>query len=135
MTHYRELRGTPIRIGISACLLGQKVRFDGAHKEVPRQELRETYEAEFMRALKVIATRGRHVNVLQHMAGYFKRQLDDESRNELQGCIEDFQKSIVPLIVPLIPIKRYARKLNVPYLAGQACLNPHPKELAPRNHV
>jgi uncharacterized protein YbbK (DUF523 family) len=33
MTHYRELRDTPIRIGISACLLGPQVRFDGGHKK------------------------------------------------------------------------------------------------------
>jgi len=25
----------PIRIGISACLLGEKVRFDGGHKQDP----------------------------------------------------------------------------------------------------
>src|SRR5688500_11490596 len=27
--------GSPIRIGISACLLGEEVRFDGGHKRVP----------------------------------------------------------------------------------------------------
>jgi uncharacterized protein YbgA (DUF1722 family)/uncharacterized protein YbbK (DUF523 family) len=104
-------------------------------KEVPRQELCETYGTEFMRALRVIATRGRHANVLQHMAGYFKEQLDHESRNELHGCIEDYQQGIVPLIVPLTLIKHYVRNLSVSYLAGQVYLNPHPRELALRNHV
>lgn len=88
-----------------------------------------------MRALKVIATRGRQANVLQHMAGYFKKQLDKDSRSELLGCIEDYRAGILPLIVPLTLIKHYVRKLNVSYLAGQVYLNPHPKELALRNHV
>ena len=30
-----ELKGSSIKIGISACLLGQEVRFDGGHKKDP----------------------------------------------------------------------------------------------------
>ena len=36
-----------------------------------------------MAALTVIATPRRHTNVLQHMAGYFKDQLDAASKAEL----------------------------------------------------
>jgi 2-thiouracil desulfurase len=32
MRHPSETTNTPIRIGISACLLGEKVRFDAGHK-------------------------------------------------------------------------------------------------------
>ncbi len=99
---------------------------------LPRERVRAQYETEFMRALKVTATRGRHANVLQHMAGYFKKDLDGESRSELQGCIEDYRRSIVPLLVPLTLIKHYVRTLNVTYLQGQVYLSPHPKELALR---
>lgn len=28
-----ELRQTPIRLGVSSCLLGEEVRFDGGHKK------------------------------------------------------------------------------------------------------
>jgi hypothetical protein len=49
-------------------------------KSVPRGELRDRYEAEFMGALREMATTKRHVNVLQHMVGHFSKQLDSDSR-------------------------------------------------------
>ncbi len=110
-------------------------RLVGRAKEVPRQELRCLYHDGFMRALGLPATRGRHANVLQHMAGYFKKQLDEESRRELSGLIRDYRMELVPLIVPLTLIKHHVRTLSVSYLAGQVYLNPHPKELALLNHV
>jgi uncharacterized protein YbgA (DUF1722 family) len=104
-------------------------------KKMPRQELIQQYQREFMVALKILATRGRNANVLQHMAGYFKKQLDEESRQELQDHISDYRKGYLPLIVPLTLIKHYVRHFGISYLAGQVYLNPHPRELALLNHV
>jgi uncharacterized protein YbbK (DUF523 family)/uncharacterized protein YbgA (DUF1722 family) len=58
----------------------------GAHV-LPRGELHRTYTAELMTALAVLATRGRHANVLQHMAGYLKERLERDSKAELQAAI------------------------------------------------
>ncbi len=110
-------------------------RLVAGSKRMPRQELCRQYQTEFMATLKILATRGRHANVLQHMAGYFKKQLDEDSRQELHDSIEDYRKGYLPLIVPVILIKHYVRQFGVRYLEGQAYLNPHPKELALRNHV
>ena len=110
-------------------------RLVGRAKEIPGQELRPLYHGGFMRALELLATRGRHANVLQHMAGYFKKQLDEDSRRELTGLIDDYRSGLVPLIVPLTLVKHHVRRLDVSYLAGQIYLNPHPKELALLNHV
>jgi uncharacterized protein YbgA (DUF1722 family)/uncharacterized protein YbbK (DUF523 family) len=104
-------------------------------KTARRRELRETYGAEFMAALSRIATTKRHVNVLQHMAGYFKRDLDKASRDEVQTAIEDYRRELLPLIVPITLIRHHVRALGVDYLAGQIYLDPHPKELMLRNHV
>ena len=100
-----------------------------------RQDLKQLYHTEFMAALKILATRGRHANVLQHMAGYFKKQLDEASRRELLEHIEDYRRGFLPLIVPVTLLKHYVRRFGEPYLEGQIYLNPHPKELALRNHV
>ncbi len=110
-------------------------RLVAGSKRVSRQQLRQRYQSEFMAALKILATRGRHANVLQHMAGYFKRQLDDDSRLELYEHVEDYRKNYLPLIVPVTLIKHYVRRFAIGYLQGQIYLNPHPKELALRNHV
>jgi uncharacterized protein YbgA (DUF1722 family)/uncharacterized protein YbbK (DUF523 family) len=114
---------------------GDLGRLVAVSKKTSRQELRRQYQASFMAALKILATRGRNTNVLQHMAGYFKKQLDDGSRQELQEHITDYRNSYVPLIVPVTLIKHYVRQFGVSYLAGQVYLNPHPKELALLNHV
>jgi uncharacterized protein YbgA (DUF1722 family) len=104
-------------------------------KSVPRVELRERYESEFMGALREMATTKRQVNVLQHMVGYFSKRLDADSRQELQAVIHDYHSGIVPLVVPLTLINHYVRKYDVAYLRGQVYLEPHPKELMLRNHV
>jgi len=104
-------------------------------RSLPRAELRERYEREFMAALAKLATRGRHTNVLRHMVGYFRNQLDDASRRELLGHIEDYRRGLVPLIAPVTLVAHHVRVLDVEYLKDQAYLTPHPKELALRNHV
>ncbi len=102
---------------------------------VARAELRDRYESEFMDALKKIATPARQVNVLQHMAGYFRDRLSEGSRRELAAVIEDYRNGLVPLIVPITLVRHYVRTLDVTYLRGQVYLEPHPKELMLRNHV
>jgi len=102
---------------------------------VAREELRQHYESEFMGALREMATTKRHTNVLQHMVGYFSKQLDSDSRQELRALLQDYRAGLVPLIVPLTLIRHYVRKYDVTYLRGQVYLEPHPKELMLRNHV
>jgi uncharacterized protein YbgA (DUF1722 family)/uncharacterized protein YbbK (DUF523 family) len=104
-------------------------------KARPRAELAEAYARTFMAGLAKIATTRKHTNVLQHMAGYFKKSLDDGDRAELRACIEDFHRGLVPLVVPLALVRHHVRRQKVDYLAGQTYLEPHPKELMLRNHV
>jgi uncharacterized protein YbgA (DUF1722 family) len=89
----------------------------------------------FMRAVAVRTTVRKHTNVLQHMAGFLKRDLDAESRRELTGIVEDYRKGLVPLVVPLTLLRHHARRTDQEYLLGQVYLEPHPKELMLRNHV
>lgn len=137
--------------------VGDLVRFHTAHKLVlmahspvayerigpmvagakgrPRADLKQAYMDEFMAALAVVATPSRHANVLQHMAGYFKKTLDTDSKAELLGSIEEYRRGLVPLVVPITLIRHHVRREGVPYLAGQVYLEPHPRELMLRNHV
>jgi uncharacterized protein YbgA (DUF1722 family)/uncharacterized protein YbbK (DUF523 family) len=110
-------------------------RLVGGAQKIPRQELRASYQAGCMQALKTIATRGRHANVLQHIAGYMKKHLDDDAKAELHESISDYQRGILPLIVPMTLINHYVRRLDVPYLRSQIYLSPHPRELSLRNQL
>jgi uncharacterized protein YbgA (DUF1722 family)/uncharacterized protein YbbK (DUF523 family) len=102
---------------------------------VGRADLERRYREGFMAALSIVATRRRHTNALQHIAGYFKNRLDQASRAELMGAIDDYARELVPLIVPITLIRHHVRVHGVGYLAGQVYLEPHPKELMLRNHV
>ena len=95
----------------------------------------DEYSAAFMAAFGTLASRGRHVNVLQHMAGYFRGVIDDQSRAHLEEAIADYQRGMVPLVVPMTLMAHYARLHGVQYLLDQIYLQPHPKELMLRNHV
>lgn len=112
--------------------LGQLIAKAGQHTP---GDLANQYGPLFMDALKIKATVRKHVNVLQHLAGYFKKQLSTIERAELQETIQDYHRHLTPLAVPLTLIKHYVRVLAVPYLNDQVYLNPHPKELMLRNHV
>jgi uncharacterized protein YbgA (DUF1722 family)/uncharacterized protein YbbK (DUF523 family) len=104
-------------------------------KGLAREAVARSYERGFMEALARLATPARHANVLQHIAGYLRAGLDAASRAELQGLIDDHRNGLVPLIVPITLVRHHVRRLGIEYLQGQVYLNPHPKELALRNHV
>jgi len=99
------------------------------------KELGFKYGELFMKALAVKATVRKHVNVLQHILGYFKTQLGASQKAELLGVISDYHQGLTPLIVPLTLIKHYVHLFDVGYIREQVYLNPHPKELMLRNHV
>jgi uncharacterized protein YbgA (DUF1722 family) len=88
-----------------------------------------------MSGLSKIATQAKNTNVLEHILGFFKKDLDKSARQELLDHIRDYRRGLVPLLVPLTLITHYVRLLEVEYLRDQVYLNPHPKELALRNHV
>ena len=77
----------------------------------------------------------KNINVLQHMMGYFKRDLGVDEKQELLEIIGEYRKGFVPLIVPITLFNHYVRKYGQPYLARQTYLRPHPIALQLRNHV
>ena len=112
--------------------LGRLVARAGTSTSAP---LSREYGTALAAALAVPASRARHVNVLQHMAGFFKRELDSDDRAELTETFEAYRTGLVPLVVPITLIKHHVRRLGIAYLAEQVYLNPHPRELMLRNHV
>lgn len=104
-------------------------------KDQPLKDFYAGYERLLMEALVLTATPKKHANVLQHMMGYFKRQLSSDEKQELLEIIRRYADGLVPLIVPITLINHYLRKYDQPYLKEQFYLNPHPIELQLRNHV
>ncbi len=91
------------------------------------------YEELFFSAMAVQATVGKHVNVLQHLAGFVKDAIDADDRAELAGLVDDYRAGIVPLLVPVTLLRHHLLKRGVhEWARHQVYLAPHPKELALR---
>jgi uncharacterized protein YbgA (DUF1722 family)/uncharacterized protein YbbK (DUF523 family) len=97
--------------------------------------LYDEYQRLLMEALRLKATPAKHCNCLQHIMGYFKKQLSSDAKQELSEVIEDYREGKVPLIVPITLINHYVRLYDKPYLQQQYYLNPHPLELRLRYHA
>jgi len=104
-------------------------------KRRPARDMLDEYSSLQMKTLLLIATTGKHTNVLHHCAGYFKKELTPDQKRELQEVIASYHSGQVPLIVPITLITHYARMSGQSYLLSQAYLNPYPLELMARNHV
>jgi len=113
-------------------LMGKLVA-DG--KKLPIREMYDQYQQLLMEALKLKTTIKKHTNVMQHLMGYFKKQLTPDEKQELLEVFEQYRNELVPLLVPVTLINHYVRKYDQPYLKQQTYLNPHPMELKLRTHV
>jgi len=102
---------------------------------LPLKDVFTQYEILLMWALSLKTTLKKNINVLQHIMGYFKKQLSTDEKQELLEIIEQYRQEYVPLIVPVTLLNHYVRKYKQPYLAKQVYLNPHPIALKLRNHV
>jgi len=103
-------------------------------KKEPIGRLLAVYEKALMSALQQKTSPSKNANVLQHMMGYFKKDLSPDEKRELLEVIAQYKQGDLPLIVPVTLIHHYVRKYDQPYLKNQIYLDPHPLELHLRNH-
>lgn len=98
-------------------------------------EVAQAYFSAAMKTLTIVATPKNHVNVLQHIQGYLKRELDRDDKAELVEAIRSYASGEVPLIVPITLLKHYFRKSPDAYIANSWYMAPYPAELKLRNLV
>ncbi len=95
----------------------------------------EQYIAGLMACLKVVATRGNQVNVLQHIQGYLKQTLDSDDKQELVESIENYRLGMLPLIVPLTLLRHHFRRQPDAFIDRSYYMLPHPAELGLLNLI
>jgi uncharacterized protein YbgA (DUF1722 family) len=136
------------RVGVSSCLLGSPVRFDGGHKRfrfltdelgpyvdwVPYCPAAD-YGELFLAALAERATRGRNANALLHAYSRIGRALAAPRRSDLVARIDAYRRGEVPLSVPVALLAHYASGGDLPWLESQTFLAPFPAELRLRHAV
>lgn len=98
-------------------------------------EVAAQYFSALMTALKEPASRGRHVNVLQHIQGYLRPHLDAEGRQELGEVFARYQRGEVPLIVPVTLLNHYFRRFPNAYIRDSWYMQPYPAGLSLQNGI
>ena len=75
-------------------------------------------------------TRGRHVNVLQHIMGYVSKRLSRVCRQHTMEAIRAYGNGQTSLLAPLTLLKHQVLDKGAhPWLAGQVYLDPYPSSL------
>jgi uncharacterized protein YbgA (DUF1722 family)/uncharacterized protein YbbK (DUF523 family) len=97
------------------------------------QETADRYISMLLQALARPAIRKQHVNVLQHLLGYLKKDLAPAYRADLAGSIDAYRRGDYPLVVPLRLLRHYFGIHLHPYINRQVYLNPYPESLQLRN--
>jgi uncharacterized protein YbgA (DUF1722 family) len=105
------------------------------HSQKTLHEVVCDYVALFKQTLNHKSTIAKTVNVLQHMVGFFKKELTSVEKQALHLQIEEFRDEIIPLIAVMSTIEFLAHKYEIHYLLGQKFLNPYPKDLALRSMI
>lgn len=81
------------------------------------------------------ATRKQHSNVLSHLAGHLKRDIDAGARADLVRLIAQYRLGRVPLAVPITVLKHHFRRYPAPSVGHRYYLDPHPEALALRDFI
>jgi len=108
---------------------------DAGRRDLDRNRLAREYLATFMEGMRRRATRRRHANVLQHLAGYLKRSIDAGDRQALAAIVEEYRTGAVPLVVPVRFLRHHFRRSPDRYVEMQHYLEPYPDDLGLRNHL
>lgn len=87
------------------------------------------YLAEWMGILSVPATTPGHVNVLQHLQGFLKKEIDAAARQELAETIEGYRLGRLPLIEPLMLLRHHFRHHPHPFVQNCRYLYPQQADL------
>jgi uncharacterized protein YbgA (DUF1722 family)/uncharacterized protein YbbK (DUF523 family) len=87
------------------------------------------YRTQLMQTMAIRASRKNNTNVLMHLQGYFKKELQSPQKVELAQIIQDYNQGLLPLLSPITLIKHHLGIHSNEYLAKQSFLNPYPQEL------
>ena len=98
------------------------------------EELASDYLEEFTKVVHRPPTSLKHSNVLYHLLGYFKNDIDAFDKKEMVKLIEQYRKNYIPLVVPITRLAYFAEKYQQEYLLNQSYLK-HPERLGVLNKL
>ena len=79
----------------------------------------DAYRAKLDELLEYLPTVSKHVNVMQHILGYFKKELETWEKEEVLDALESYRSGRLQIAVPLTLLRHYVRKYHKEYLEKQ----------------
>ena len=104
-------------------------------KSTPINETANHFIELLMSGLTRMATRNTHTNVLQHIRGYLKQQLESGEKQEMDALITQYRSGHVPLVVPVTLLRHHFRRHASDYIGKQVFMQPYPEQLSLRNLI
>jgi len=105
------------------------------HEKRSLDEILALYETGFLEAIAIKGNKGKTYNILQHIFGYFSKEISSDEKEELLSSMNEYKEGIVPLITIIKMFNLYIKRFEIEYLAKQKFLHPYPNELALRSDI
>lgn len=93
------------------------------------------YQYKLFEALAFRSKRGHVKNVLDHIYGYFKKQVTENEKLHYIESVNEFYNGIIPLIAVIKILEQFVKHYGSDYLASQVFFQPYPSDLALRSKV
>ena len=105
------------------------------HDNLPLEEVLDQYSQKFYATIAVRSSIKKTINVLEHMLGFFKKDLETDDKSHILELMDKYRNKTIPLITITEMLKLFAKKYQKDFLLRQCFLNPYPEELALRSNV
>lgn len=146
---WRKLAESPSLAAMQTFFARQKFTLMACNQDAGRQLGRdiarldpanvETFLPEIIERIMLILdspmSRGGHVNAMQHLAGFIKRQLKPVEKIQLQQSFDAYRSGHIPLVVPLTLLRNQLELYPEPYALAQSYLAPYPREMGLTNAI
>jgi uncharacterized protein YbgA (DUF1722 family)/uncharacterized protein YbbK (DUF523 family) len=93
------------------------------------EEMLDEYEQYLNKALSIVPSTMRNINMLLHLFGYFSKNISKDEKAFFLDNLESYRNKKVPFSVPLAIIHAWVIRFNNEYLMNQTIFEAFPKEL------
>jgi uncharacterized protein YbgA (DUF1722 family)/uncharacterized protein YbbK (DUF523 family) len=100
-----------------------------SHKQKPIEEIYHGYAQQLHRLFARKPRDQSNINVCQHIAGYFKKELSHEEKIFFTELLEKYRNEKIPLSSLMSVLKSWVIRFNQEYLSSQTFFEPYPEEL------
>jgi len=89
----------------------------------------ELYQQLLLKILRSNYRHQSHINVLEHIYGYFKNYLSDAEKKHFHLLLEDYRRRIMPLPALKAVLQSWIERYQLDYLRQQSYFFPYPRQL------